>query len=311
MHIALATCRELPTLDADDHAYVDALRARGITVTLPVWNDEPFTAAASDGGTLDAVVVRSTWDYSEDRDRFVAWARAVDEQTRLLNPSSMVRWNTDKQQYLTDLAEQGVRTVPTVWLPRSSSSSSSSSPSSSPASSLAPKLAELVGAQGWKGVVLKPIFGAGSRDTIFVGVADLSTIGQRFVDEQLPKQALMVQPFLPRIKDGEVSLVYLDGALSHAVIKKPKAGDFRSQPEFGSQVSRHTPTTAERTLADHTLHIAGGRPLYARVDLVTGLDGQPTVIELEMVEPCLYLGWSDGAADRFADATIARAREAR
>lgn len=292
MRIALATCKELPDLDADDHVYVAALRARGVTVTLPCWDDDPASI-----GDVDAVIVRSTWDYSERRDAFVAWAAAVDARTRLLNPSAVIRWNTDKQRYLTDLAEQGVPTVPTAWLPKAASMAET------------PALSSLVQERGWtRGVVIKPIFGAGSRDTIFVGVADTSMIGQRFVDTQLPRQALMVQPFLPRIKDGEVSLIYLDGAFSHAVIKKPRAGDFRSQPEFGSTVTRHTPTDAEKKLAHQALHIAGGRPLYARVDLVTGLEGQPVVIELELVEPCLYLGWSDDAAGRFADATVARAR---
>lgn len=321
MRIALATCRELPTLDADDHAYVDALRARGVTVTLPIWNATPFDPHAggeggddadadkgADKGDVDAVIVRSTWDYSEHRSAFVAWAVAVDEKTRLLNPSSTIRWNTDKQLYLTDLAGQGVATVPTLWLHERPTS-----------------LAALVGAQPWstgadgaapEGVVIKPIIGAGARDTIFVPAGDIATVGQRFVDEQLQKQALMVQPFLPGIKDGEVSLIYIDGAYSHAVIKLPKAGDFRSQPEFGSRILRHTPTTAQRTVADHALHqVHGGkgrgRPLYARADLVTGLDGQPTLIELEMVEPSLYLGWSDDGAGRFADATIARAGEPR
>ena len=146
-----------------------------------------------------------------------------------------------------------------------------------------------------------------------MGAKDIRSVAQVFVDEQLLRQGLMVQPFLPRIAEGEVSLIFLEGtaglAFSHAVIKRPRAGDFRSQPEFGSHIDAHAPTTTERDIAAHALHIAGGRPLYARVDLVTGLDGQPTLIELEMVEPCLYLGWSDHAAAAFAAATLRRAAD--
>jgi glutathione synthase/RimK-type ligase-like ATP-grasp enzyme len=98
---------------------------------------------------------------------------------------------------------------------------------------------------------------------------------------------------------------------SHAVIKKPKGGDFRSQPEFGSKVERHTPTSTEREIAERALDLAGGRARVARVDLVTGLDGKPTVIELEMVEPCLYLGWSDDAAAALAAGSLRRAAEKR
>ena len=294
MRIALATCKELPALDDDDQGYVAALRARGATVTLPIWDDE---AASFDA---DVVVIRSTWDYSERKDAFVAWALRVDAQSRLLNPSSMVRWNTDKQRYLTDLAEQGVPIVPTAWLAQGSGPVD---------------LAALATGRGFSDVVIKPVVGAGSRDTIRVDEAEVKTIGQRFVNEQLPRQALMVQPFLPRIADGEVSLIFVDGdaglRFSHAVIKRPQGGDFRSQPEFGSQIDRHTPTKREHAIAEHALHIAGGRPLYARVDLVTGLDDQPAVIELEMVEPCLYLGWSDDGAAALADATLRRAAEKR
>lgn len=295
MRIALATCQELPELDADDHAYVAALRARGATVTLPIWDDQHASWDA------DVVVVRSTWDYSERRDAFVAWAATVDAQTPLfLNPSAMIRWNTDKQLYLTDLSEQGIATVPTAWLAKDGAKESAHV-----------DVAALVALRGWRDVVIKPVVGAGSRDTIRVLHNDLATVGQRFVQEQTKKQALMVQPFLPRIADGEVSLIFLDGSYSHSVIKRPRSGDFRSQPEFGSQIDRHSPTSTERSLADRALHIAGGRPLYARVDLVTGLDDQPAVIELEMVEPCLYLGWSDDAAAVFADATLRRANERR
>lgn len=292
MHIALATSRELPALDADDHGYVAALRALGATVTLPIW-DEPDASFDA-----DVVVIRSTWDYSERREAFVDWAQGVDHRGTLLNSAPMVRWNTDKQRYLSDLAEQGVVTVPTLWLPGSSTGVD---------------LEALVRARAWDDVVIKPIVGAGSRDTIRVGARDIRSVAQVFVDEQLLRQGLMVQPFLPRIAEGEVSLIFLEGtaglAFSHAVIKRPRAGDFRSQPEFGSHIDAHAPTTTERDIAAHALHIAGGRPLYARVDLVTGLDGQPTLIELEMVEPCLYLGWSDHAAAAFAAATLRRAAD--
>ncbi len=294
MRIALATCSELPALDDDDHGYVRALRDRGATVTLPCWDD-----AAADWD-VDLVVIRSTWDYSQRKDAFVAWAERVDAGTTLLNPSSMVRWNTDKQRYLTDLSEQGIPTVPTAWLPLSSERVD---------------VAALVARHGFQDVVIKPIVGAGSRDTIRVGAKDTATEAQFFVDQQLSTQALMVQPFLPGISEGEVSLIFLEGAqrlaFSHAVIKRPALGDFRSQPEFGSEVEGHSPTPTERDIAERALHLAGGRPLYARVDLVTGLDGQPTLIELELVEPCLYLGWSDDAAAAFADATLRRARKPR
>jgi glutathione synthase/RimK-type ligase-like ATP-grasp enzyme len=300
--IALATSRDLPDLDADDHGLVAALRARGAVVTLPVWDDP---AADWD---VDVVVVRSTWDYSERRDAFVAWAERVEATTTLCNAAPMLRWNTDKRRYLTDLEHERVPVVPTLWLERSAGTSA-------PRAGDATDITRLVRAASWAkdapGVVLKPVVGAGSRDTIKVAMSDLLGAGQRFVDDNEPKQALMVQPFLPGIADGETSLIFLDGAYSHAVCKRPAPGDFRSQPEFGSDVRAVTPTPQERAIADHALHICGGSPLYARVDLVRGLDGQPCLIELEVTEPCLYFGWHDGSAARFADAIVARAAAGR
>jgi hypothetical protein len=304
--IALATSRDLPALDDDDRPLVDALVARGASVTLPVWDD------ADARWDADLVVVRSTWDYSERRDAFVAWAERVEATTTLCNPAPMLGWNTDKRRYLTDLEQAGVAVVPTLWLGRRVGRNEDfGDPRASDAASIAALVAAAPWAKQATGVVVKPIIGAGSRDTVKVPMGELPGLGQRFVDEQAPRQGLMVQPFLPAIADGEVSLIFLDGKYSHAVLKKPKAGDFRSQPEFGSHVVPHAPTPAERALADHVLHVCGGFPLYARVDLVGGLDGRPCVIELEVTEPCLYFGWCAEAAGRCADAILARARAPR
>lgn len=289
MRIALATCKDLPKLDPDDHPFIAALRERKAKVTLPIWDDPQAD------WDVDVVVIRSTWDYSERKDEFVAWAERVAAKTLLLNPAPLVRWNTDKQRYLTELAAKHVPVVPTAWLERGSSV----------------VLRDLVAARGWGDIVIKPIVGAGSRDTIHVVAGAVDSVGQAFVAEQLPRQAMMVQPFLPKIALGEVSLIFIDGLYSHAVIKKPRVGDFRSQPEFGSVVERHTPTTRERDLAEHVVEQipakAAGRALYARVDLVTGDNDRPTLIELEVIEPSLYLAFSDVAAESLAEATWRRA----
>jgi len=289
MRIALATCTELPQLDPDDHPFVAALRERKAKVTLPIWDDPQAD------WDVDVVVIRSTWDYSERKDDFIAWADRVGAKTLLLNPAPLVRWNADKQRYLTELAARRVPVVPTAWCERGSSV----------------VLQDIATARGWGDVVIKPIVGAGSRDTIHVVAAQVASVGQAFIAEQLPRQAMMVQPFLPKIAHGEVSLIFIDGLYSHAVIKKPRAGDFRSQPEFGSVVERHTPTARERDLAEYVVEQipgkASARALYARVDLVTDEGDRPTLIELEVIEPSLYLGFSDVAAESLAEATWRRA----
>jgi glutathione synthase/RimK-type ligase-like ATP-grasp enzyme len=304
--IALATSRELPDLDVDDHGLVAALRARGASVTLPVWDDPEAR------WDVDVVVVRSTWDYSERRDAFIAWAERVEQATTLCNPAPMLRWNTDKRRYLTDLEKAGVPVVPTLWLQRRTGRNEQlGDPRGADVVDIARLVAKAPWAKDAGAVVIKPIIGAGSRDTVKVTVGDLPGFGQRFIDDNAAKQALMVQPFLPGISQGETSLIYIDGAYSHAVCKKPAAGDFRSQPEFGSDVRAVEPSTTQRALADHALHICGGSPLYARVDLVAGLNDEPCVIELEVTEPCLYFGWAGSSADHFAERVLARAAAAR
>jgi glutathione synthase/RimK-type ligase-like ATP-grasp enzyme len=286
--IALVTCADLPDLDADDRPLKAALEARGATVTLPLW-DGPRTAFSREA--CDLVVVRNPWDYTTRLTDFLAFIDDVAAMNRLENPAAVVHDNTDKR-YLQRLARAGVPTVPTAWLEQGHMLDFDAVKAALPAAA---------------GYVLKPIVGAGSRDTIKVEASN-GDEANVFLRRVLPVEGLIAQPFLPRIADGEVSLIFLDGAFSHAVLKKPRAGDFRSQPEFGSVVTAYVPTAQERRIADAALAAAGATDLlFARIDLVTGLDDAPAVIEVELTEPSLYLGWSAGAADRLADAIMSRA----
>jgi glutathione synthase/RimK-type ligase-like ATP-grasp enzyme len=285
--VALVTCRDLPDLDEDDRPVKTLLEARGAVVLTPAWDAGPFDA--------DLVVIRNTWDYTTRRAAFLAFIDDVAARTTLANPADVIRDNSDKI-YLERLQALGVPTVPTVSLAQGTAD----------AAAVDAALARLPSSSGY---VLKPRVGAGSRATIKVpstatGVAE----AKAFLVEHLPREPLLIQPFLPRIDVGEASLIYIDGAFSHAVNKTPKGGDFRSQPDFGAQVVAHAPSAAQRALADRVMHLVGGaRLLYARVDLVVGLDGAPALIEAELTEPSLYLAWDDGAAARLADATWRRA----
>lgn len=289
MRVALATCAELPHLDGDEEHLVRALGAAGVDHVIAPWDgpDAPFVDS-------DLAVIRSTWDYTRRVDEFVAWAARIELAMKgkpagqggaLMNPASVVRWNTHKR-YLTELAKEGVAIVPTAMLPRGT-----------PAN-----LKNLLTVKGWTdGAVVKPCVSAGSRDTVRVNGVEVDE-AQALIDRELPLRDLMVQPYVKGIADGELSLIYVDGAFSHAVNKKPRGDDFRSQPEFGSHVEAVAPTDAQRRAADDIMRTVGGRLLYGRVDFVTGDDGAPWLMELELVEPSLYLAWDDKAAGRLAAA---------
>ena len=281
--IALATCAALPDLDPDDRLLADALRALGAEVAAPVWDDPRV-----DWGAYGLVLVRSPWDYHLKRDAFLAWTRAVASVTELRNPAHVVAWNTDKT-YLRSLAEQGVPTVPTEWVARGTG---------------APALATLLAARGWEDAeaVVKPTVGLGSSGLLRVATGDPDGAGARHLAGLVADGDAMVQPFLPSLQEeGELSLVFCGGELSHAVRKRPGPGEFRVQPEFGAVAAVEEPSAAQVDVARRALACAGGATLdYARVDLVADGDGAPLVMELELVEPTLYLEAAPGAAERFA-----------
>ena len=277
--IALATCAALPRLDPDEQLLLEPLRALGVDAQPAVWDDTTVDWAA-----FDLVVIRSTWDYTERREAFVAWARSV---PRLANPAEIVEWNTDKH-YLQDLAKAGVPVVPTNWLE--------------------PSDAIVLPPAGRH--VLKPSVGAGSVDAALFDFAAAHEAGlARAHAERLLAggQTVLVQPYLERIdQHGEAALMFFGGEFSHAVTKGAMLAD---QGEMvaglykAEVIKPRVATAAEIEIARVALAatpVAKEQLAYARVDLVPAADGSPLVIELELTEPSLFLGQARGSAEHFA-----------
>lgn len=281
--IAFVTCAEIGDVHEDDAPLAAALEARGATVAPATWSDP-----AVDWSRFDLLLLRSTWDYHEDVGAFRAWVARAGRAAPLFNPPGVVDWNVDKR-YLRRLAAAGVPTVPTRWLPAGA----------------AVDLAALLAAEGWTEAVVKPAVGLGASGLRRVGADEAGRRGpgspQAHLDGLLAAGDVMVQPFVPSLeRDGELSLVHAGRALSHALRKRPPAGEFRVQPHFGAVATPATPTDAERAVAERALAAVAGPLLYARVDLVAAPDGTPSLMELELVEPTLYLDVDPAAADRFA-----------
>jgi glutathione synthase/RimK-type ligase-like ATP-grasp enzyme len=270
--VALATAAAFPDLYTDDEPLRAALLARGVVPVPAVWDDP-----AQDWAAYDLVVLRSTWDYHERRDEFVAWARSV---PRLANPARVVEWNTDKT-YLRGLAEAGLPVVPTRW-------------ATSPVS-----LASL--AEGWDDVVVKPAVSAGARNTLRCNAS--SPEGQALLELIVTSGTAMVQPYLDSVEGyGERSLLFAGGSFTHAVRRNP-ALSMEGEERYDARLVDATPE--ELALAERVLAQVPEPLLYARVDLVPGPDGAPLLIELEVTEPQLFLRFSDAAAQRLADAVVA------
>jgi glutathione synthase/RimK-type ligase-like ATP-grasp enzyme len=283
--LALVTGTAGPSFMHDlDAALVGALEQRGATVHAPRWNDPDV-----DWSRFDLAVVRTTWDYPDDRDAFVAWAGEAEQVTALWNPADVLRWNTHKS-YLLELEDRGAPVVPTAWLARGDRID----------------LAELLASRGWSRAVLKPAVGAGSVGLERVDAHEREE-GQRALDALLTSGDAMVQPYLPSVETaGELSVVVLDGEVSHAVRKVPQAGDFRSQEEFGGRAHVVPLDRETRQLAGWAVEAAGTQLLYARVDLLEDEVGSHQLAELEVTEPDLFLDADPGAADRFAAAILQR-----
>ena len=283
MSVALAVARDLEVMDQDDAPLAAALGRLGVPTEIVHW-DDPL-----EWGAFDVVVIRSTWDYTRRLDEFLDWARAVDTATQLWNPFEVVRWNTHKG-YLIELEERGAPVVPTAWLGHGDRVD----------------LADLLATRGWKDVVAKPAVGAGSRGLVRIEPG-MEELGQHHLDALLARGDAMVQPFQSAVAtQGETSVVFVDGELSHAVRKVPAAGEIRIQVEHGGTYERIEPDDETARLAAWILESTGHEFLYARVDLLPDVDGRPQLAELEVVEPSLYLTWVPEAADRLALAIARR-----
>ncbi len=250
------------------------LRVRGLTVEAASWVD-------ADVADARVVLPLLSWGYHLRSDEWFARLDALEAAgARLANPVSVLRWNTTKT-YLAELAAKGAPVVPTLALDRLTQE-------------------DLDHARDVFGVdilVTKPQISGGSQDTVKLRHVDGLT--------GCTTGPALIQPFLPAVgEEGELSLFYFDGVFSHAVTKVATGGDFRVQPQFGGQVSGVAPEPEALHAAEMVLKAAGAPLTYARVDLIRGLDGTPQLMELEVIEPDLFLDHSHDKGAAFAEAVV-------
>jgi len=272
--VALVTCADERYQESEVHVAADALRAAGVSTDVVSWDED------RDWGAYELVVVRTPWDYFDRVTQFLDWAARVERETSLVNPADVLRWNSHKG-YLAEFTAKSVPTVPTRLVP-------------GPSTDVADQIREVP----WEEIVVKPAIDGGARHA-WRGQRDdpsLSRIAERLADHG----DVVVQPFVPAIVDGERSLVFLGGRFSHAVRKVPKAGDYRSQRHLGGREVDHQPDSAELQVALAAMAAAPGRLTYARVDLVDW-EGAPVLIELEVIEPDLFLRDVPERVDRFVE----------
>ncbi len=287
MRIALATCRDLPDWEVDDAPLHEALRARGVDLQRPAWDDPSF-----DWSSCDACLIRTTWDYTERCEEFVTWAERISALTQLHNSAEIVRWNTHKG-YLRDLESNGLPIIPTRWLEAGSQVS----------------VARELSVAGWTRAFLKPAIGATARETLRFDADEAGVAAaESHLARVLSHEDMMLQPYLERVETtGEVSAIWIDGRITHCVRKVPVAGDYRVQDDFGAHDEPAAFTSEQRDLACRIVESVPGDLLYARVDFLESDDGDLLLTELEVVEPSLFFRHGPEAAEALADALCKRA----
>ncbi|MGA7379815.1 MAG: hypothetical protein WBX03_03100 [Terriglobales bacterium] len=280
--VLCATCESIPDLTEDDQALIAPLLKGGIEARPAVWSDAsvPWPAA-------DAVLIRSCWDYHLRLPEFLAWIASLEQAgVRVWNPPAMLRWNADKI-YLRDLERKGVAIVPTLWPEKGF------------------QLQQELRKYSWTKAVIKPRVSATAYRTVLTSAGETNE-AQALADDLLRGPGAMVQEFMEEVSTrGEWSLIFFSGKFSHAVLKIPKAGDFRVQHDFGGAERIAKAPDSVIQAASRVIGALESVPLYARVDGV-GSGGQFLLMELELIEPALFLKLAEGAAERFADAVAAR-----
>lgn len=247
------------------------------------WSAEeiPWNAKGVDWGMFDAVVIRSTWDYQNAPQEFLATLESIEARTALFNPVSVCRWNLSKR-YLQDMQSRGVDIVPTRWLDGLDG----------------PVLDAMFDDMKTACIVVKPLVGANADDT-FVLERDKPNSWQKAMS-MFDDRELMAQPFVDAIlAEGEYSLFFFGGQFSHAILKRPAQGDFRVQEEHGGIITPVCPPNDLAEVGKSAIEQIGETLLYARVDLVRLQDGRIALMELELIEPSLYFDQCPEAAENF------------
>jgi O-ureido-D-serine cyclo-ligase len=295
--VAFVSARAARGLDEDVPPFEAAMQSAGVRLEVVDW-DDPTVQWES----FDLALLRSTWDYTERLREFLVWVDATARRTTVLNTPAVVRWNTDKH-YLRDLARAAVPVpvVPSTFV--------------EPGESAERALDSFLAQHDCPEFVVKPTVSANSRDTerhARTRVEPAVTQARRLLDAE---RSVLLQPYLESVdRDGETSLIYFAGKFSHAIRKAPVLPPGVAGPPtigliFPERITPRVPGADELLVAERALAaLPFETPLYGRIDLIRDASGAPTLLELELTEPSLFLVHAPGAAERFAAAVREVAR---
>jgi glutathione synthase/RimK-type ligase-like ATP-grasp enzyme len=266
----------------EDKLLIDALEAKGLKVFRTNWDNPDF-----DWTSTKYVLFRAIWDYFDRFPEFSKWLSVVGRQTKLINPSEQIVWNMDKH-YLKDLEDNGVNIVKTNYIEIGDSQT----------------LKQAISDSGWEHVILKPAVSGGARHTYKIKPGE-SDQHEAIFKKLIAEEAMLIQPFINNIMEkGEVSFIMFGGKYSHAVLKKAKAGDFRVQDDHGGTIHAYEASPKEIEFVQNVMAQCKTVPVYGRVDATWDNDDNLALVELEIIEPELWLRESANAPNMITKAVI-------
>lgn len=284
MKIAYVCYKDVGTFDSpvedEESVLFNYLTSKNLQVSKVIWNDE-----AVDWTIYDLAILKSPWDYFEKIDLFYTWLDYLDQiNLPLLNPTSTVKWNADKH-YLDEIAAAGLAVIPTSYIEKGSETD----------------LEAFFSGIGSEQVILKPCVSGGSFHTFKVNEDNRAEIISK-VQVLLNEMSFMVQPFIKEVEtEGEWSLLFFNGQFSHCLLKTAKLGDFRVQHFLGGSIHPKQPSTDMLSAAQQYVDQFAKDCLYARVDGVM-IDGTFTLMELELIEPYMFLFTHENGYDNYYQA---------
>ncbi|MBK8517586.1 MAG: hypothetical protein IPL55_15240 [Saprospiraceae bacterium] len=276
--IALLTCQDFPDLTVSDQQLIPELFKLGIVADVAIWDDPDINWKK-----YDALVFRNTWDYFIKEDLFFKWIKMlIHNDIKTFNPLKVIVKNAHKF-YLKEMEASGIKIIPSIFISKKSD-----------------RTYKDIIPFDWDKAVIKPAISAGSYLTELFDISIIDDVQKRYMDIGRDRD-LIIQKFVPQIQiEGEISMVYFNKKFSHSVLKTPKKGDFRIQSQFGGKYMSFNPSEDVLGSAQCIINCIQEELLYARVDGVL-VDSVFHLMELELIEPDLYVDYMPGALKSFSE----------
>ena len=263
----------------EDKILQTSLEKKDLKVCKKDWADKDF-----DWTTTKYAIFRTTWNYFERFDEFLAWLEDTKNKTTFINSAEIINWNIDKH-YLQDLERNKINIAPTLFIEKRD----------------AITLQELFKKTNWNEAVIKPAISGAARHTYRVSPSNYRSYESIF-QELIYKECMLFQEFLNSITEkGEISLIMIDRKFTHAVKKIAKKGDFRVQDDHGGKVEKYYPSQTEILFAEQCIENSPFSPIYARVDIVYDNKNKISLSELELIEPELWFRNNPESAELLAE----------